>query len=71
LVDLPHLVGVTFGLKGMLLAWWVSTEGLKLMNRLDQLELHRAMAMELKWKLENLENAGSTGDTSYAESTNR
>ncbi|CAK9181753.1 unnamed protein product [Ilex paraguariensis] len=65
---LPHLVGVTFGLKGMLLAWWVSTEDLKLMNRLDQLELHKAMAMELKWKLEN---AGSTGDTSYAESTNR
>lgn len=38
----------------MLLAWWVSTEGLKLMNRLDQLELHRAMAMELKRKLENI-----------------
>lgn len=53
-VDLPHLVGVTFGLKGMLLAWWISpylVRGLKLMNRLDQLELHKAMAMELKWML--------------------
>lgn len=35
-------------------------------QRLDRLELHRAM--ELKWKLEN---AGSTGETSCAESTNR
>lgn len=26
-------------------------DGLKLMNRLDQLELHKAMAMELKWML--------------------
>lgn len=36
----------------MLLAWWVSLlerRGLKLMNRLDPLELHKAM--ELKWML--------------------
>ena len=26
-------------------------EGFQLMNRLDQLELHKAMAMELKWML--------------------
>lgn len=45
---------VTLSLKGMLLAWWISpylVRGLKLMNRLDQLELHKAMAMELKWVL--------------------
>lgn len=38
----------------MLLAWWVSLlerRGLKLLNRLDPLELHKAMAMELKWML--------------------
>lgn len=38
----------------MLLAWWISpylVRGLKLMNRLDQLELHKAMAMELKWAM--------------------
>lgn len=40
----------------MLLAWWISpylVRGLKLMKRLDQLELHKtkAMTMELKWML--------------------
>lgn len=45
-VDLPHLVGVTLALvlKGMLLAWWISpylVRGFKLINRLDQLELHK------------------------------
>lgn len=42
------------GLKGMLLAWWISpylVRGLKLMNRLDQRELQKATAMKLKWML--------------------
>lgn len=54
LVDLPHLVGITLGIKVILQSLWISPyleRGLKLMNRLDQLELHKAMAMEQKWIL--------------------
>lgn len=42
----------TLGMKGIPLAWWISTydeRGLKLMNRLNQPELHKAM--KLKWML--------------------